>query len=278
MSEEEDRLYYGSVQNNGVRLQYYRTGGDKPPMLFLHGYTDNGLCWSRLPLFFRHTYDIVLYDARGHGISDHPEGSTYSLEERAQDAFAVITGLSLQRPVLVGHSLGADTAARVAADHPEAIRGLVLIDPPWYSQGWSFPEGELERRGQESRASILDWHEKTVDELIELSRAKHPKWDEANHFQWAKSKKQVNPDVTAAISHPREHWQEMLKRITCPVMLATANVEAGGLVNDEVADGAAKVCKTLTRAHFEQAGHSIHRDEFYAFRDAMRTFLRRLKP
>ncbi|MCD4671484.1 MAG: alpha/beta hydrolase, partial [Anaerolineaceae bacterium] len=133
---DEDRLMYGSVQHGKVRLQYYRTGGEKPPVVFIHGYTDNGLCWSRLPLALRHVYDVILLDARGHGISSRPEGSTYSLAERAEDSFAAIDGLGLKRLVLIGHSMGADTAARVAADHPELIRGLVLIDPPWYPPGW----------------------------------------------------------------------------------------------------------------------------------------------
>jgi pimeloyl-ACP methyl ester carboxylesterase len=277
MAEDEDRLFYGSVQNDGIRLQYYRTGGEKPPLVFIHGYTDNGLCWSRLPLFLRHTYDVVMYDARGHGISDHPEGSTYSLAERAEDAIAVIEGLSLQRPVLIGHSMGADTAARVAADHPKTIRGLVLIDPPWFPQGWNFSTEVLEERAQKSRESILRWHSQTLDEVIELCREKHPQWDEAEYFQWAKAKKQVRPEAASVITQPREDWWDMLKRITCPVLLATANVEAGGLVTDEVAEEAVQLCKTLERVHFEQAGHSIHREEFYALRDAVRTFLRRLK-
>ena len=275
---DEDRLMYGSVQHGKVRLQYYRTGGEKPPVVFIHGYTDNGLCWSRLPLALRHVYDVILLDARGHGISSRPEGSTYSLAERAEDSFAAIDGLGLMWLVLSGHWMGADTAARAAADHPELLRGLVLIDPPWYPPGWRFSLEELEERAQRSRDASLLLREKTVDELIETSREKHPKWDEANHFQWAKSKKQITPDIASAITAPREDWWEMLKRITCPILLATANVELGGLVNDEVAEEAVRLSKTLTRVHYDQAGHSIHRDEFYSFRDTLRTFLRRLKP
>ena len=274
---EEDRLFYGSVRNGDVRLQYYRTGGEKPPILFLHGYTDNGLCWSRLPMFLRQIYDVVLYDARGHGISDHPEGSTYSLAERAEDAFAVIEGLALQRPVLIGHSMGADTAACVAAEHPKVVRGLVLIDPPWFPPGWNFPAEVLEERAKKSSESIHRWHSQTLDEVIQFCREKHPQWDEAEYFQWAKAKKQVRPEAASVITQPREDWWDMIKRIICPTLLVTANVDLGGLVTNEVAEEAARVCKSLVRVHFDQAGHSIHREAFYASRDAVRTFLRRLK-
>jgi hypothetical protein len=48
-------------------------------------------------------------------------------------------------------------------------------------------------------------------------------------------------------------------------------------VSDEVAEDAVKINKKLTRVHFENAGHSIQRDEFYAVRDVVRKFLRNLK-
>ena len=274
---DEDRLMYGSIQHGDVRLQYYRTGGEKPAVLFIHGYTDNGLCWARLPLALRHVYDVIMLDARGHGISDRPEGSSYSLAERAEDAFAAIEGLGLKRLVLIGHSMGADTAAKVAADHPDRMRGLVLIDPPWYPQNMRFSLEELAERAQNSREGIQRWRENSIDELIDLSREKHPRWDESNHFQWAKSKKQITPDIASAISAPREDWWAMLPRITCPALLVTANVELGGLVSDEVAEEAVRLSKTLSRVHYENAGHSIHRDEFYSFRDVVRKFMRNLK-
>lgn len=278
MEDEADRLYYGSVQHDRVRLQYYRTGGEKPPVVFLHGFTDSGLSWSRLPLFLRHVYDVVLLDARGHGISSSPPDSTYSQAERAGDAFAVIEGLGLQRPVLIGHSMGADTAARVAADHPAHIRGLVLEDPPWYPQGWRLPAEDLAIRAQKAQENIAQQREKPLKELIELCREKYPQWDEAERFQWAKAKKQVKPQTAMVITQPRPDWQELLQQITCPILLATADVEAGGIVGDEVAEEAARLSRDLVRVHFAQAGHSIHRDQFYAFRDSVRTFLRQLKP
>ena len=59
---------------NGIRNHYYRTGGDKPPLLLVHGFTDNGLCWTRLARVLQRDYDIIMPDARGHGLSEAPEG------------------------------------------------------------------------------------------------------------------------------------------------------------------------------------------------------------
>ena len=59
----------GDVAVGGVRLRYHRTGGDKPSLVLCHGFSDNGLCWSRVAHDLEADYDIIMYDARGHGES-----------------------------------------------------------------------------------------------------------------------------------------------------------------------------------------------------------------
>ena len=67
-----NKLYYGSVRANGIKIQYYRTGEDKQPVVMLHGLTDSGLCWNYLAMALEPEYDVVLLDARGHGMSEKP--------------------------------------------------------------------------------------------------------------------------------------------------------------------------------------------------------------
>jgi N-formylmaleamate deformylase len=94
----------GYVRVNEVNLHYHRTGHDKPTILLAHGIADNGLCWTRLALALEDRYDLVLYDARGHGFSDQP--GDYSLESHVADAIGLITALKLNQPILLGHSMG----------------------------------------------------------------------------------------------------------------------------------------------------------------------------
>lgn len=54
----------GDVIANGIRIHYYRTGGDKPPLVLSHGATDNGLCWVRLTRALESEYDVIMPDAR----------------------------------------------------------------------------------------------------------------------------------------------------------------------------------------------------------------------
>ena len=51
---------------NGVRLHYYRTGhGDKPPLVLVHGFSDNGLCWTPVARDLEAEYDVIMPDMRG---------------------------------------------------------------------------------------------------------------------------------------------------------------------------------------------------------------------
>src|SRR5437899_905192 len=60
----------GDIFANSICQHYYRTGGEKPPLLLLHGFNEYGLTWLRVASELEHDYDIIMLDARGHGYSD----------------------------------------------------------------------------------------------------------------------------------------------------------------------------------------------------------------
>ena len=57
----------GDILANSIRQHYYRTGGEKPPLLLLHGFNEYGLTWLRVAKELERDYDIIMLDARGHG-------------------------------------------------------------------------------------------------------------------------------------------------------------------------------------------------------------------
>ncbi|HET9103163.1 MAG TPA: alpha/beta fold hydrolase, partial [Solirubrobacteraceae bacterium] len=95
----------------GVRLHVREWGkADGPPVLFIHGWSQNHLCWERQyesPL--RDEFRLVAYDLRGHGMSEAPAGPGPYTDGKlwADDLAAVIGRLGLERAVLVGWSYGA---------------------------------------------------------------------------------------------------------------------------------------------------------------------------
>src|SRR5687767_3643665 len=120
----------GEVRANGIRQHYWRTGegSGKPVLVLAHGATDNGLCWTRVTKALEADWDIVMPDARGHGLSEAPE-EDYSAGARAADLAALIRELGLERPVVGGHSMGAATTLRLAAERPDLVRAAILEDP-----------------------------------------------------------------------------------------------------------------------------------------------------
>jgi 3-oxoadipate enol-lactonase len=104
--------------------------GQGQPLLLLHGLTATRryvLQGSRL--LAREGFRLVSYDARAHGESDPGDGYEYS--DLAADLVSVLESRGIERAVLVGHSMGAATAVRVALERPELVRGLVQITPAY---------------------------------------------------------------------------------------------------------------------------------------------------
>lgn len=118
-----------TIKVNGIKLHYYRTGGDKPVVVINHGAGDDGLCWTRVTRELETDYDVILPDARGHGKSASGKGD-YSTAQRVADLAGLITALKLDRPVVGGHSMGADSTLHLAAQFPGLTRAIFLEDPP----------------------------------------------------------------------------------------------------------------------------------------------------
>ncbi len=58
------------VSANGLRHHYYRTGGEKPQLVLLHGFQEGAICRLRVAKVLEQDYNLILIDARGHGLSD----------------------------------------------------------------------------------------------------------------------------------------------------------------------------------------------------------------
>jgi pimeloyl-ACP methyl ester carboxylesterase len=119
----------GYIITNGNEIHYYRTGGDKPPVVINHGAGDDGLCWTRVVIELKQDYDVILPDARGHGKSSSGKHE-YSTSQRVADLIGLINSLKLERPVVGGHSMGAETSLHLEAENPYITRGIFLEDPP----------------------------------------------------------------------------------------------------------------------------------------------------
>ena len=187
-----------------------------------------------------------------------------------RDLVGVLEILELQPAVLVGHSMGGAHSAAVAAEQPELVRGLVLVDPHWpldsagYDvEGW--------------RMAMAANNALSLEELLAIGRRENPSWTEQELEPWARAKQAVEPAVATWLNSTREidGWREFAEQIRCLTLLVTGDA-SNVTVGAEGAAQAQRLCPSLRVAHIPAAGHGIHRDQYSSFLAALSSFLRRV--
>ena len=270
-----ERLFYGSFQSDDARIHYYRTGDLKPPVILLHGFTDNGLCWNQIPLLLELEYDVILWDMRGHGASQ-TGSQTISTDLMAEDVLRLVEHLQLKQPVLMGHSMGADIAARAGARMPKNVRALILEDPPWFLDPSPMDAQQRAAEFKQRHASIQQLKALPIAALTAFGQQEYPLWDLSEFPQWAKSKHQFNLEFLERFDPDSEPWQQVVARLQCPGLLFTADNQRGALVTPQAAALVMKSWKKGKTVPIAGAGHSIHREQFMAFYPQLEAFLRKL--
>lgn len=257
---------------NGVEIHVCQIGDpNAPPLLMIHGIHDRWESWTPIIHELSSSYNLFMPDLRGHGRSSKPERG-YELSDYAADIDGVIQALGLQSVLVVGHSLGALTAAYLAADYPQRVRAAVLEDPPASFNGAT----------RERMQRLLDAKRSSEEDAYSLFQELHPelgeeRWqDQASRLldtadgpfesiiAWAEQER--SEEIAAAIS-----------RVHCPTLLLQADPQYGGVLRD--AD-AATVRSSLSNGElrsFEGTGHSIHKERPREFADTLIAFLGRYR-
>jgi pimeloyl-ACP methyl ester carboxylesterase len=103
------------------------TDNSAPVVLAAHGITGNHVSWAPVQRLLGDQYAFIATDLRGRGRSNEISGP-FGMAAHSDDQLAVLDHLGIDRAVIVGHSMGAHVMARFTADHPDRVRGLVLVD------------------------------------------------------------------------------------------------------------------------------------------------------
>ena len=113
--------------DGGVRLAVREWPGEGPSILLLHGLASSSHIWDLVAPRLAPRFRVVAYDQRGHGLSGKPS-SGYGFGRLIADAATVIRTFGLGRPLVVGHSWGANVALQLAVERPRTVSGDVLVD------------------------------------------------------------------------------------------------------------------------------------------------------
>ena len=119
------------AQLSNVRLEYFLHGHGPERVVLIHGFQASARIWAMVQEALpSDRYTSIAINNRGAGNSDAPPAeSDFGVPVFAADAHELMTGLQWDAFTLVGHSLGGATAAQFAVDHPQGLKGLVLLDP-----------------------------------------------------------------------------------------------------------------------------------------------------
>jgi pimeloyl-ACP methyl ester carboxylesterase len=165
-----------TIAANGVRI-YVRVGGHGPAVLLLHGYGETGDMWEPLAAKLVLDHTVVVPDLRGMGLSDHPAAG-YDKKTQGRDISGVLDALKIGKVDVVAHDIGNMVAYAFAAEEPDRVTKLVLMDAPLPGIGpwdeilkspllWHFRFGgpDMERLVKGRERIYLDrfWNEFSAD-------------------------------------------------------------------------------------------------------------------
>jgi pimeloyl-ACP methyl ester carboxylesterase len=260
--------------DNGIEIFYTRTGGEKPKIVLAHGITDSGLCWHQLASDLEVNYDLIMYDAYGHGKSSRvDQAKRFDLVEDLHD---LIQALDLGKPAIFGHSMGAGTAAAFAAKFPDKLSALVLEDPPW---------SEVQPDSKTRKTMLQQWkkrnaeaQQKTVKDLIKLKKKESPKWEEAILSEWAQAKLDFDLSLMDQLPEKVGDWREQAKSIKVPTLIITGDNELGAIVTPKLGVEAIELLEKGEFGHISAAGHCVRYEQYQPYLTMVKLFLKRNLP
>jgi pimeloyl-ACP methyl ester carboxylesterase len=135
-----------SARRAGVRLAVRAAGRSGPALVLIHGLASTQRIWDLIVPRLERRFRVITFDQRGHGESSKP-ARDYGFDDVTADLGAVLRAARVTRPILIGHSYGANVSIDFAARHPKAVAGVVSVDG-----------------GMGSISEIMDW--KSARELL----------------------------------------------------------------------------------------------------------------
>jgi pimeloyl-ACP methyl ester carboxylesterase len=116
------------IDANGLR-QHAVIGGDGPPLLLVHGWPENWYAWRMVMPALARGFEVIAVDQRGIGKTDKPQDG-YDSATLANDLVALMDALGHQRFAAVGHDVGHFISYALAADHPDRVDRVALLEVP----------------------------------------------------------------------------------------------------------------------------------------------------
>jgi pimeloyl-ACP methyl ester carboxylesterase len=270
-------------QQGAPELSLREWGSGEPAFVLIHGFGDGTFVWDefapRLAAFGR----TIAIDLRGHGDSDWDPDARYDSGAHLADVNFAVGALGLKKLVVIGHSLGAEIAIRLTAQHPELVVGLIIVD---FGPEVDRLSTAHIRKKFVSESRVYAGYREYADHLGAERPLISPE------IRWAIARSALRPgteggyrlkrDPAMGMTQPGNAdllpplWP-MLGKIRCPVLVIRGI--ASSVLPAAVADRMAEVLHDGCLVSIKLAGHAVMSDNPEAFADAALSFIEaRLMP
>ena len=268
------------VTANGMRFHYLEWGGAaNPPMLLLHGFAQTCHSWDFVALGFSDDYRVIVLDQRGHGDSDWATDGDYSPETQQNDISAVVREIGLEDFTLMGLSMGGRNSFTYAANNPDRVRALVIVDagPQNMQQGTqnirNFVQQDDELDSVDAFVErVLKYNPRRPPEQIRGSIMHNLKQLPNGKWTWKYDKRLRRPGRRMGSDPETEKrlWG-YLEALQCPTLLVRGG--ASDIIAMDTADKMRNVIPNSQMATIEGAGHLVMGDSPAGFQRAVTEFL-----
>ncbi len=275
------------IEANGLNLHVHEWGDSrtKHALVLLHDYADTVSAWDDVAGDLSREYRVIAFDQRGHGSSDRAPDHDYSRTSQIEDIGAVIEALGLRMVTLVGHGMGGANAICYAAEHPDVVSSLIIIEAA----------PEVLRSGIETMRRVLAAGNEfaTLDDVSEVFRRYYPyatteQLDRraraavtvaANgSYTWAFDPIFRDPTARPPEADPGQRrlanlW-DCVEHVQCPVMIVSGSET--DMVTPEAIQRLHRRIMGSRRSLIEEAGHAVPTDQPAALAQHIREFLQSL--
>lgn len=260
----------------GLRF-HYREVGDPglPPLVLLHGFTSQGRSWDACALGMADRYRVLALDQRGHGETEW--ATDYAPERMVEDIAEFAHALGLWKFALVGLSMGGRNAYAYAAQYPQAVTRLVIVDigPDIVSAGserirasvqapdvFDTPEVVYHmQRASNPYASDDDLRQRVYNNMQQL---------EDGQWTWRYDKALRSPATPLPRPDPEQAWAS-LARIPCPTLIIRGS--ASDVFSRETAERMVQTMPDARWVEVSRSGHNVVLDNLPEFLRVVREFL-----
>jgi pimeloyl-ACP methyl ester carboxylesterase len=263
----------------GLRLHYLDWGSaERPVLVFLHGGCLTAHTWDLVCLALRKEFHCLAVDLRGHGDSEWSPTVDYGPDAHSRDIRGLVDQLALDKPVLVGHSLGGLSAMTYAAEAQDQVGGIVMVDvgpevqPRAVRRVAEFVTGDAEH------ASVEDFVNRACafnpgrdPRLLRYSLRHNLRQLPDGAWTWKYDRRKLTPEYFAEVTRKLGQLRDAAACVTCPVLVVRGG--KSDALSDAQAARFAAAFPNGRWAKVKEAGHTVQGDNPRGLAEALSDFL-----